>query len=339
MIFAPLAIMLSILSGFFLHLEASRAQCGFMQRNYAYPQHLISLDGLGPQDIERLFEHAQSYYQANKKSDKKATELKGLTHINLFFEPSTRTRSSFELAGKRLGMDVINIASNVSATQKGESLIDTAQTLSAMQPDIIVMRHPQSGAAELFADFIKCKLINGGDGAHQHPTQALLDAFTIHQHKGGVKGLKVAICGDIAHSRVARSNLTLLKMLGAKVTLVAPPQFMPSQPETLDCELAHRLEDGIAGADVVMMLRVQKERISSSAFASMREYFHLYGLSHAKLVGAKPDVLVMHPGPINRGMEIETRLADDIERNAILDQVEAGVAMRMAVLVDMLKEK
>lgn len=312
-----------------------------MQRNYAYPRHLIDLRSISPEDIERLFSLATDFYSANKKYDKKDSRLKGLTQINLFFESSTRTRSSFELAGKRLGMDVININTSLSATQKGETLVDTAMTLSAMQPDIVVIRHPQSGAAQLFTDFINCKLINGGDGAHQHPTQALLDAFTIQKHKGTIDGLCVAICGDIAHSRVAQSNLTLLKMLGAKVTLVAPPHFMPAQAETLGCDLAHRLEEGIKDADVVMMLRVQKERISgaSTAFASMREYFSLYGLSYSKLTHAKPDVLVMHPGPINRGMEIETSLADDMSRTAILDQVEAGVAMRMAVLTDMLEEK
>lgn len=329
-----------MLSGFFLHSERPARKKGTMPRIASYPHHLISLQGVTPDDVKRLFESALGFYTANKQRDKKNNLLKGLTQINLFFENSTRTRSSFELAGKRLGMDVINISSSVSSTSKGETLLDTAQTLSAMQPDIVVIRHPQSGAAELFADYSGCKIINGGDGAHQHPTQALLDALTIHQHKGCIDGLRVAICGDISHSRVARSNLALLKMLGASVTLVAPPHFMPSNAESLGCALSYHLEEGIKGADVVMMLRVQKERISghSSAFASMREYFSLYGLTYSKLCAAKPDVLVMHPGPINRGMEIETSLADDIERNAILDQVEAGVAMRMALLVDMLKE-
>lgn len=316
-----------------------------------YPRHLLSTAGLSASFIESILNQAEAFYQRNQQSDKKHPVLRGLTQINLFYENSTRTRTSFELAGKRLGMDVININTQVSSAGKGETLIDTAMTLNAMQPDVLVIRHPQSGAAELMANFVNykgnnnsnylrlCHVINGGDGSHQHPTQALLDAFAITMRKGKVKGLRVAICGDIAHSRVARSNIHTLKALGADVCLIAPPQLMPSKAETLGCDTEYNLNKGIKDADVVMVLRIQMERLQGVSIASVREYYHLYGLSHERLAAAKKDAIVMHPGPINRGVEISTHLADELERNTILDQVEAGVAVRQAILVDMLGEK
>lgn len=305
-------------------------------RTHAYPSHLFDISDMDDEAIERLLDRARSYYYLNRQPMKKQPELSGRTLINLFFEPSTRTRSSFELAGKRLGMDVINISSQVSATQKGESLIDTAMTLGAMQPDIIAVRHPQSGAAALMAQHVNCSLINAGDGCHAHPTQALLDAFTIRQHRQHIEGLRIAICGDIAHSRVARSGLQLLQRLGANLCLIAPPQLMPADAASLGCDLAYHMDDGIQDADIVMLLRVQHERIRQASIASVREYFHLYGLTYERLARARPDALVMHPGPINRGVEIDTALADDTNRNVILHQVESGVAVRMALLVDML---
>ena len=304
----------------------------------AYPQHLLSMEDFSADDFNRLYKRADHFYSQNKQQNKKEPVLKGQTQINVFFENSTRTRTSFELAGKRLGMDVININTSVSSTSKGESLIDTAMTLSAMQPDVLVVRHPQSGSTELFGDFIDCHLINGGDGCHQHPTQALLDAFTIQKNKKKIKGLRVAICGDIAHSRVARSNIALLQTLGASVIVIAPPQLMPSNVETLGCDITYHMNEGLKDADVIMVLRVQYERMQAGPVASIREFYHLYGLTYKRLALAKPDALVLHPGPINRGVEIESSLADDIERNALLDQVEAGVAMRQAILVDMLGE-
>lgn len=304
--------------------------------NYRYPNHLLSMEGFTADHFAALYKRAERYYEANKKEDKKDAVLKGRTQINVFFENSTRTRTSFELAGKRLGMDVININISASSIGKGESLIDMAMTLSAMQPDMLVVRHPQSGAAELFTDFIDCQFINAGDGCFQHPTQALLDAFTIQKLRGKINGLRIAICGDIAHSRVARSNLTLLNILGASVCLVAPPQLMPARAETLGCDLTYHLKDGIQDADIIIVLRVQNERMENASIASIREFFHLYGLSHERLKHAKEDVLVLHPGPINRGVEIDSALADDLQRNAILDQVEAGVSVRQALLVEML---
>lgn len=304
-----------------------------------YPRHFVAIEALSDEAIARLMTRAKQCYASNRQANKKQALLAGRTLINLFFENSTRTRTSFELAGKRLGMDVVNINSSVSSVNKGETLIDTAATLAAMQPDIVAMRHPQSGAAQLFAQVVGCRVINAGDGCYQHPTQALLDAYTIQAHKGTIQGLKIAICGDIAHSRVARSNLWLLNRLGASVTLVAPPQLMPSEADRWPCALSYHLNEGIRDADVVMMLRVQHERMEGGGIASVREYAHLYGLTYERLAHAKPDALVLHPGPINRGVEIETALADDCDRNAILDQVEAGVAMRQALLLDMLEHE
>lgn len=303
---------------------------------FEFPNHLLSTDGLAESDITALLDLAESYYDRNRQTDKKHNILRGLTLINLFYENSTRTRTSFELAGKRLGMDVINISTSTSSSSKGESLLDSVRTLDAMQTDALVMRHGSSGSAELIARHLKCKVINAGDGSHQHPTQALLDAFIMRRQKGKIKGLTVAICGDITNSRVARSNIALLKTMGADIRLIAPPQLMPSRAELLECGLFYDMNKGLRDADVVMMLRVQTERMKGANIPTIREYFTRFGLTHERLSNARPDALVMHPGPINRGVEITGSLADDLERNAILDQVEAGVSIRQAILEKML---
>ncbi|MCH2038068.1 MAG: aspartate carbamoyltransferase catalytic subunit [Rickettsiales bacterium] len=296
-------------------------------------QHLLDISSLSSQDITLILDKAEEHIVVNRRVNKKQSLLKGLTLINLFFENSTRTRTSFELAGKRMGADVINMSVSTSSVKKGETLIDTAMTLNAMHPDFIVVRHGESGAVQLLSQKVKCSVINGGDGAHEHPTQALLDALTIRRHKGTLSGLKVALCGDIRHSRVARSNIQLLKTMGAEVNLVAPPTLLPYKPEILGADaIYHDIVSGIKGCDIIMMLRLQIERMKGTFIPSIREYFHLYGLDYAKLANAKPDALVMHPGPINRGIELDTELADDINRSVILDQVEMGIAIRQAVL-------
>lgn len=268
----------------------------------------------------------------NRQSVKQSTELGGKTQINIFFENSTRTQASFELAGKRLGADVMNLGVNTSSVGKGETLIDTALTLNAMKPDILVIRHPSSGAANLLADKVHCSVINAGDGTHEHPTQALLDALTIKRRRKTLAGLKIAICGDIKHSRVARSNILLLGKMGNLVRLIGPRTLMPSQIHELGVEIYHDLEDGLRGVDVVMMLRLQHERMTGSLIPSVREYYKTYGLNFEKLQAAKKDAIVMHPGPMNRGIEIDGNLADDINRSVIQNQVEFGVATRMAVM-------
>jgi len=295
-------------------------------------RHLLGIDGLSADEIYLILERSRYYVAKNREPDKKHAILKGRTLINLFFENSTRTRTSFELAGKRLGADVINMSVSNSSTKKGETLIDTAMTLNAMHPDFIAIRHPESGAPHLLAKKVNCSVINGGDGSHEHPTQALLDALTILEHKGKIEGLTVAICGDILHSRVARSNIKLLNLLGAKVRIIAPPTLMPAAPESFGVEVFHDMRKGLKGCDIIMMLRLQLERMESNFIPSVREFFHLYGLDVEKLAHAKADALIMHPGPINRGVEIDTRLADDLSRSVILHQVEMGVAVRQAVL-------
>lgn len=295
-------------------------------------RHLLGIEGLKPWAIQELLDLADGYVDLNRQPDKKQPLLRGLTQINLFFEPSTRTQTSFELAGKRLSADVVNMSVRSSAMQKGETLIDTAMTLNAMHPDVLVVRHEHSGAVALLARHVNCAVINAGDGRHEHPTQALLDALTIRRRKGRLEGLTVAICGDVMHSRVARSNILLLSAMGARVRLVAPPTLLPAGVELYGAEIEHDMERGLDGADIVMVLRLQLERMEGSFLPSVREYFHLYGLTRDKLARAEPDALVMHPGPMNRGVEIDGTLADDIERSAILDQVELGVAVRMAVL-------
>jgi aspartate carbamoyltransferase catalytic subunit len=305
----------------------------------AWPRHLIQIEGMAAADIQTILDTAEHYIERNRAVDKKHKILGGRTLINLFFENSTRTRTSFELAGKRLSMDVINISASSSSTSKGETLLDTAMTLNAMQCDAIVLRHAQAGAVQLIAEKVTAHVINAGDGAHEHPTQALLDALTIRRKKGKLKGLKVAICGDIANSRVARSNIHLLKIMGANVTLIAPPTLMPTGVAGFGVEYTTDMARGLKDADVVMMLRIQHERMAGRGIASVRDYFMSYGLSYEKLKHAKPDALIMHPGPMNRGVEIDTDVADDINRSAILDQVEIGVAVRQAVLELILTKK
>jgi aspartate carbamoyltransferase catalytic subunit len=295
-------------------------------------RHLLGIDGLSQEDVYIILDRAKNYIEANRQSDKKHAILKGRTLINLFFENSTRTRTSFELAGKRMGADVINMSVSSSSVKKGETLIDTAMTLNAMHPDFIAVRHPESGAVHLLARKVHCSVINGGDGCHEHPTQALLDALTILQHKDRIKGLTVAICGDILHSRVARSNMKLLNLLGAKVRIIAPPTLMPACPESFGVEPYFDMRKGLKGCDIIMMLRLQMERMEGNFVPSLREYFHFWGLDEEKLSYAKNDALIMHPGPINRGVEIDSQLADDINRSVILSQVEMGVAVRQAVL-------
>jgi aspartate carbamoyltransferase catalytic subunit len=299
----------------------------------AFPhRHLLGIAGLSREDIEHFLDLADSYVALNRQAEKKHALLRGRTIINCFFENSTRTRTSFELAGKRLGADVINMAVDMSAMRKGETLIDTAMTLNAMHPDVLVVRHPESGAVQLLSEKVDCAVVNAGDGSHEHPTQALLDALTIRRRKGRLGGLIVAICGDILHSRVARSNISLLNTMGARVRVVAPRTLLPAAVERLGVEVYHDMARGLAGADIVMMLRLQSERMHGSFVPSTREYFHFFGLDYDKLGAAKPDALIMHPGPMNRGVEIGSQIADDIDRSLIREQVEMGVAVRMACL-------
>jgi aspartate carbamoyltransferase catalytic subunit len=294
-------------------------------------QHLLGIEPLSAQDIVKLIDLGERYVEVSRQIDKRQVMLSGRTQINLFFEASTRTQSSFELAGKRLGADVLNMAVSTSAISKGETVLDTAMTLNAMHPDILVVRHPSSGAAELLAQKVSCAVINAGDGQHEHPTQALLDALTIRRRKGRIEGLIVAICGDVLHSRVARSNIHLLNKLGARVRLVAPSTLLPTDAQAFGAEIHRNMRDGIEGADVVMMLRLQLERMSGAFVPSVREYYRFYGLDEEKLKLAKPDALVMHPGPMNRGVEIDSNVADGVQ-SVIREQVEMGVAVRMAVL-------
>src|SRR6184192_1005149 len=294
-------------------------------------RHLLGIAGLSYEDIAGLLDLAEEFVELNRQIEKKRASLRGRTQINLFFEVSTRTQSSFELAGKRLGADVMNMSLNASSMRKGETLIDTAMTLNAMRPDILVVRHHASGAVELLAQKVDCSVINAGDGAHEHPTQGLLDALTIRRNKGRVHGLVVAICGDVLHSRVARSNILLLNLMGARVRVVAPSTLLPRGIERMGVEVARDMREGLNGADIVMMLRLQRERMNGSFVPSTQEYFHYYGLDQKKLGYAKPDALVMHPGPMNRGVEIDSAVADGAQ-SLIREQVEIGVAVRMAVL-------
>jgi aspartate carbamoyltransferase catalytic subunit len=295
-------------------------------------RHLLGIDGLTAGDIDLVLNLAATYVEQNRQDDKKRALLRGRTIVNLFFENSTRTRTSFELAGKRLGADVINMSVDGTSVKKGETLLDTATTLNAMHLDALVVRHPESGAVRLLADKVNCAVINGGDGTHEHPTQALLDALTIRRRRGSLAGLIVAICGDILHSRVARSNIALLNIMGARVRVVAPRTLLPGEIERLGVEVFHDMKRGLADADIVMMLRLQSERMNGNFLPSTREYFHYYGLDAEKMARAKPDALIMHPGPINRGVEIDSAVADDLDRSLIREQVEMGVAVRMACL-------
>jgi aspartate carbamoyltransferase catalytic subunit len=294
-------------------------------------RHLLGIEALTAEEIVGLLDLAEEFVELNRQIEKKRTSLRGRTQINLFFENSTRTQSSFELAGKRLGADVMNMSVSSSSMNKGETLIDTAITLNAMHPDIIVVRHQHSGAVELLSRKVDCSVVNAGDGAHEHPTQALLDALTIRRNKGRLDRLTVAICGDVLHSRVARSNIILLNKLGARVRIVGPSTLMPPAVDRLGVEVFHDMRAGLADADIVMMLRLQRERMNGSFIPSTQEYFAYYGLDSKKLAFAKPGALVMHPGPMNRGVEISSDVADGAQ-SLIREQVEMGVAVRMAVL-------
>jgi aspartate carbamoyltransferase catalytic subunit len=297
-----------------------------------YPhRHLLGIRDLSPADIELLLDRADRSVAISRQSEKKASTLRGRTQINLFYEASTRTQSSFELAGKRLGADVMNMSVASSSVKKGETLIDTAMTLNAMHPDILIIRHQSAGAAALLAQKVGCSVINAGDGAHEHPTQALLDALTIRRARGPLSKLIVAICGDILHSRVARSNIMLLNALGAQVRVVAPSTLLPAGIEKMGVIVTRSMAEGLKDADVVMMLRLQRERMEGAFVPSVREYFRYFGLDAEKLKAAKAGALVMHPGPMNRGVEIASEIADG-PQSVIQEQVEMGVAVRMAVM-------
>jgi aspartate carbamoyltransferase catalytic subunit len=294
-------------------------------------RHLLGIEGLSPFEMAHLLDLADEAVDLNRQVRKERKTLAGRTQINLFFENSTRTQSSFEIAGKRLGADVMNMAVASSSIKKGETLLDTAATLNAMHPDLIVVRHHAAGAVHLLARKVDCSVINAGDGAHEHPTQALLDALTIRRNKGRIQGLIVAICGDVLHSRVARSNIILLQALGARVRVIGPSTLLPRGIDRFGVEVFRDMRQGLKDADIVMMLRLQLERMNGSFVPSVKEYFHFFGLDAEKLSWAKPDALVMHPGPMNRGVEIDSAVADGAQ-SLIREQVEMGVAVRMAVL-------
>lgn len=301
-----------------------------MKPHFAH-MHLLGIEGLKEANITALLNLADEKIEQSRQDIKKTNVLQGRTLINLFFEASTRTQASFELAGKRLGADVMNMAVAHSSIKKGETLIDTAATLNAMRPDLLVIRHHSAGAVELLSQKVNCAVINAGDGRHEHPTQALLDALTIRRNKGKLARLTIAICGDVLHSRVARSNIILLNIMGARVRLIAPPTLLPADAEKMGCEVFHDMKEGLKGVDIVMMLRLQTERMQGAFIPSSREYYHFYGLDEEKLSYANDDALVMHPGPMNRGVEIDSVVADGA-RSLIREQVEMGVAVRMAVL-------
>lgn len=306
-----------------------------MTQNTPFPifphRHLLGIKGLNAHDLTVLLDRADANVAISRQIDKKKSSMRGRTQINLFFEASTRTQSSFELAGKRLGADVMNMSVGNSSVKKGETLIDTAMTLNAMHPDILVIRHSSGGAAALLAQKVGCSVVNAGDGAHEHPTQALLDALTIRRAKGTIAGLTVAICGDVLHSRVARSNIISLNALGARVRVIAPSTLLPSGIADMSVEVFNDMNTGLEGVDVIMMLRLQRERMAGSFVPSVREYFHFFGLDQKKLQRANADCIVMHPGPMNRGVEIASDIADG-PHSVIQTQVEMGVAVRMAVM-------
>ena len=294
-------------------------------------KHLIEIDEYTPEEVTEILDTAERFKEVNDRTIKKLPTLRGRTVINLFLEPSTRTRTSFEIAGKRLSADVINFSASSSSTKKGESLADTGATLDAMDADLVVVRSRQEGAPRLLTRHMRAHVVNGGDGKHQHPTQALLDAFTIRQHKDGFQGLKVGIVGDIAHSRVVGSLVPLLAMLGAEPIVIGPPTLMPARPQLLGCTCAYALDDVLGELDIVYMLRIQMERLEGAPIPSLREYQMLYGIDERRMRVMKPDALIMHPGPINRGVELTADAADS-PRSVILNQVNAGVAVRMAVM-------
>ena len=302
--------------------------------------HLLGIEGLTPPDLNYLLDLSNRFaMHLDKENSEKLHYLKNKICINLFFENSTRTRTSFELAGKKLGADMLNISVSSSAIKKGETLIDTAMTLNAMQPDVLVVRHQDAGAVKLLSEKVNCGVINAGDGPHEHPTQALLDALTIKKRKGRISGLKIAICGDIMHSRVARSNIHLLNTLGAQIRVIGPATLIPKNINSLGVKVFYEMKSGLENVDIIIMLRLQLERMSGSFVPSIREYFRFYGLDREKLNFAKPDALILHPGPMNRGVEIDSELADDLDRSAIFDQVRMGVAVRMACLKSIVENK
>ncbi len=294
-------------------------------------KHLVAIEPLAPEEITAILDTAEGFLEVSRREVKKVPTLRGRTVVNCFFEPSTRTRVSFEIAEKRLSADTVNFSAGGSALAKGETLLDTVRNIEAMAPDLLVIRHRAAGAAEFVARRVRCAVVNAGDGRHEHPTQALLDLFTIRKHRGRIEGLTVAIVGDIANSRVARSDIHALTKLGASVRVCAPPTMLPPEVERLGVEAFYRVEEALEGADVVMALRIQKERLGRAAFPSIREYARVFGINARLLERTAPEALVMHPGPINRGVEMASDVADG-PRSVILDQVENGVAVRMAVL-------
>ena len=303
-----------------------------MQTEYLFPQHhILGMEQFSRQDIAHILATAESFKEISSRSIKKVPVLRGRTVINLFFEPSTRTRLSFEVAAKRMSADTFNISASTSSTTKGETLIDTARNISAMHPDVIVLRHSSSGASQLLSQHVQAAVINAGDGAHQHPSQSLLDLMTVHEHKGRLDGLKIAIIGDITHSRVARSNIQGFTTMGSSVHVFGPATLVPQHIESLGAIRAHSMHDALNGADVVMALRIQQERLHDPLLPSLREYAQRFGLSHEPLTWAKKDAIIMHPGPVNRGVEMNPEIADS-PRSVILDQVSNGVAVRMALL-------
>ncbi|MEY4242057.1 MAG: aspartate carbamoyltransferase catalytic subunit [bacterium] len=304
-----------------------------LERLAPFPRsHFLSAGDLNAATTPPLLDLADAFVDFNRQSSKSLDLMRGRTVMNLFFENSTRTSASFEIAAKRLGADVTALSPRNSSTAKGETLIDTAATLNAMKPDVLVVRHGASGAAALLSQKVGCAVVNAGDGRHEHPTQALLDLLSLRRAFGDVGGLTVAICGDIAHSRVARSNVSMLSMMGARVRLIGPPTLVPGDADRWGCEVFHDMREGLRGCDVVMMLRLQLERMEGALVPSTREYFRFWGLDREKLSWANPGAKVMHPGPMNRGVEIDSDVADDLTVSLIQDQVEMGVAARMAVL-------
>ena len=299
---------------------------------------LLSINELSKSEIISIINKANSYYHDNKISSKKKV-LNNFTQINLFFENSTRTQVSFEIAGTLLGANVVNFPFNNSSQSKGETLLDLAATLNSMNPDILIIRHPNSGAVQLISEKVDCPVVNAGDGNHEHPTQALLDILTIKKRIGRIDNLKIAICGDIAHSRVARSNIFCHKKLGNKIRVIGPKTLIPKDIDKLGVQVFYNMIEGLRDIDVVMVLRLQKERMDGGYFSSEREYFHLYGLDDRKMKYAKPSAIIMHPGPMNRGIEIDGDLADNLDKSVITMQVEAGLAIRMSVLELLLKKK
>ena len=295
------------------------------------PSHLLGIEGMTKAEVTALLDQSEVFFEVSRRPVRKVPTLRGKGIINLFFEASTRTRTSFELAGKRLSADVVNISASTSSVTKGETLLDTVRTLEAMQPDVIVIRHSASGAAQYVSERVGCSVVNAGDGAHEHPTQALLDAFTIRRHKGTLEKLVVTICGDVLHSRVARSNALLLALFGCEVRFVGPRTLLPRDLQGYGVKAYDKLEPALEGADVVMVLRIQRERLEGALLPSMREYSRTFGIGPRTLAYAKKDAIVMHPGPMNRGVEIAPEVADG-PQSLVLEQVEAGVAVRMAVL-------